>query len=82
MVLAVFFAGLIVALLGAMCENAYHAGDIKATGLLSLVQCISQGLIAWVVIADKSLPYLIASAMAWSIGSMVGCYWKKLNHET
>ena len=79
MVLGVFLAGLIVALIGAANENAYHAGDVRATGLLSLIQCLSQGLIAWVVVADKSLPNLTASALAWSVGSMVGCHWKRRN---
>lgn len=77
MILLVFLAGLLVALLGALTENAYHAGDIRATGLLSLIQSIAAGLIAFQVVAEKSLPNLCASALAWSIGMMVGCYWKR-----
>jgi len=79
MVICVFLAGLVNALLGAMNENAYHAGDVRATGLLSFVQTITQGLVAWVVVADRSTPNLIASAAAWSVGSMIGCHWKRRN---
>ena len=74
--IAVFLAGLVNTLIGAANENAYHAGDVRATGLLSFVQTITQGVVAWLVVADRSAPNLIASALAWSIGSMVGCWWK------
>lgn len=77
MFLAVFFAGLFVALLGAISENAYHAGEVRATGALSMIQSLTQGLIAFEVVAEKSLPNLFANACAWSIGMMVGCHLKR-----
>jgi len=73
----VFFASLIVSLLGSLSENAYHAGDVRATGLLSFIQAVTQGGIAFAVIADRSVPNLIAASLAWSIGTMAGCRWKK-----
>lgn len=74
---AVFVAALINAMIGALAENAYHAGDVRATGLLSFVQAITTGVIAWLVVADRSTPNLVASALAWSIGSMAGCHWRR-----
>lgn len=77
MILVIFLAALFCSVLGALNENAYHAGDVRATGALSLAQSVTQGLIAFEVVAERSLANLAASALAWSIGSMVGCWMKR-----
>jgi len=74
-------AGLVNALIGAASENAYHAGDVRATGLLSFLQTITQGVVAWLVVADRSAPNLFASALAWSVGMMVGCHWRRKDRD-
>ncbi len=75
----VFVAVLVVGLLGAMAENAYHAGDVRATGILSGLVNLTQGLVAFAVVADRSLPNLIAASLAWSLAMAVGCHWKRRN---
>ena len=77
MPMVIFAAALFNAVLGANCENAYHAGRVRAAGSFAFAQSISQGLIAFAVVAEQSFPNLVASSAAWSLGTMYGAKRKR-----
>ena len=69
---AVFVAVLFLGLVGAMAENAYHAGHPRDAAVLSGAAYLLQGLVGFAVIAEKSLGNLLAASLAWAIAMGVG----------